>query len=344
MEPCSALGTGDRPSRRARQRGRSTARRSRRRTPTGSTHTEPSARARSARPSSTSTSSSTRASARRSGARSSRAGLRRLHVAAEGLHRADSSEHHQLRNGHHPQGRPTWTRIRTAPTSAIRSRSTRSRDREHVHAEGRRHEDVQRTSCSAAATQRGRPSDSWDFDHGNCVPASASHRGTTPTPVTVRHRQLGRRASVHEQGRGSIVIERNTGAHPEVVRSTSRRPPAPRRRWTLTTTGPASWRDSETFSDLAPGTYGEARTVPDTTGDLGFKPPVTTAADVIDAIEVCLLARAVTCRFVGRSEGDTVPSRSPGPVSMRPRLPANSDAGVTFTGLGRGPWKTRSRS
>ncbi|HEX2460675.1 MAG TPA: hypothetical protein VHJ58_11050, partial [Vicinamibacterales bacterium] len=103
----------------------------------------------------------------------------------------------------------------------------------------------------------------WEFVSLNCDASS----GVTPTIVgTTVTFDINADTDVLDctytnQAKGTIVIEKETvtGAGSFDFTSTTLTPAS----WTLTTTGPGeAGVDSETFSDLAPGTYDAAETVP----------------------------------------------------------------------------------
>ena len=99
------------------------------------------------------------------------------------------------------------------------------------------------------------------------------------------------------RARGSIVIEKETvtGAGSFPFTSTTLTPAS----WTLTTTGPGeAGVVSETFSDLAPGTYDAAETEPD-----NWNLVSATCDDGSSVSEINLEAgETVTCRFVNAQE------------------------------------------
>jgi hypothetical protein len=139
----------------------------------------------------------------------------------------------------------------------------------------------------------------WEFVSLNCDASS----GVTPTIVgTTVTFDINADTDVLDctytnQAKGTIVIEKETvtGAGSFDFTSTTLTPAS----WTLTTTGPGeAGVDSETFSDLAPGTYDADETVPDNWN------LVSATCDDGSSVDTIGLSagETVTCRFVDAQE------------------------------------------
>ena len=141
-----------------------------------------------------------------------------VHLAAEGLHQADPGQHHQLRHGHHPQGRRTRMRTRTTTQfDYTKSFATDPATGEHVQPDGRRSEqDVrQRAHRQRLHRQRGRPPQVGTSRAWTAPPAlrtSTSDHRPRHQEGHVRHRQ---RADILDctytnRARGTIIVEKIT--------------------------------------------------------------------------------------------------------------------------------------
>jgi hypothetical protein len=166
----------------------------------------------------------------------------------------------------------------------------------------------------------------WDFDNVNC----GASVGVTPSisDATVTF-AIDNSADVLEctytnKARGAIVIEKETvtGAGSFDFTSTTLTPAS----WTLTTTGPGeAGVDSETFSDLAPGTYDADETVPDSWNLVS-----ATCDDGSSVASIGVSAgETVTCRFVNAQETGAIKITK---TRKHAATPANdAHANVTFT-------------
>jgi Prealbumin-like fold domain len=166
----------------------------------------------------------------------------------------------------------------------------------------------------------------WDFDDLNCDASVGVTPSITDATVTFA---VNNSADVLEctytnKARGAIVIEKETvtGAGSFDFTSTTLTPAS----WTLTTTGPGeAGVDSETFSDLAPGTYDAAETVP-----VNWNLDSATCDDgsSVDAIGVSA-GETVTCRFVDSQEAGAIKITKTRKHAATPDNDAHE--GVTFT-------------
>jgi hypothetical protein len=170
--------------------------------------------------------------------------------------------------------------------------------------------------------------DGWDFANVNCDAST----GVTPTIVgplvtfAIDNVDDILDCTYTNETGGSIVIEKETvtGSGSFDFTSNSLTPAS----WTLTTTEPGEdGVDSETFSDLAPGTYDAEETVPD---NWNLDSATCDDGSGVDAIELSA-GETVTCRFVDSQETGAIEITKTRKHAAAATPNNDPHSGVTFT-------------